>query len=241
MISIDGRRIGAFVAFALAAAPALAGPLVVRAAGPSAAVFKPGARLPDAPLVLKAGDQVTVLDERGTRSFTGPGTFSFTSASAAAAPTEFTALLTQKAPPKARIGAVRGSAGEMTGPPTPPGIWAIDSGKSDTVCALDPAKSALWRAEPMAAGTLTVTRVSDGKSAPVAFTAGQATAPWPADVVPAGGDQFRISGGKAPAMITVRKLGSEPAALDQLGAAFLEAGCQGQFDRLTTVTKVASN
>ncbi len=243
------NRSGAHAAIAAAAvgamlgitAPASAGPLVVRASGPSAAMFKPGQRLPDAALVLKAGDQVTVLDKQGTRNFSGPGSFDFTAASAAAAPVAFTDLLTQKPERRARIGAVRGSRGEVTGPPVPPGIWAVDAGQSGTVCELDTSKMALWRAEPSKAGTLTITRSADGKSAPVSFAAGQAVANWPATLVPASGQEFAISGDKSPAKMMVKSLTGAPTAVDALGAALLENGCQSQFDRLVKVTSTPSN
>jgi hypothetical protein len=243
MISIEPRHLrtvaAALTALALAA-PALAGPIVVRASGPTAVSYKPGQKLAEtATLVLKAGDQITVLDSKGTRSFTGPGTFRFDAPSAsAAAPNAFAEVLTQKPERRARIGAVRGSAGEVTGPPVPPGVWAIDAGRSGTVCALDPAKASLWRPDPMAAGTRTVTRVSDGKAEALSFAAGQAIVAWPASLTGAG--QYRITGGAAPATITLKALPTAPTAVDQLGAALLDAGCQSQFERLATVTKVAS-
>jgi hypothetical protein len=241
MISINRPRARALAAALVAltvAGQAVAGPIVVRASGPTATSYKPGQKLADtATLVLKAGDQVTVLDAKGTRSFTGPGTFRFDAPSASAAtPAAFTEILTQKPERRARIGAVRGSAGEVTGPPVPPGVWAIDSGRSGTVCALDPAKASLWRPDPMAAGTRTVTRVSDGKSEAVPFAAGQAIVAWPASLTGAG--QYRITGGAAPATITLKALPAAPAAVDELGAAFLDAGCQSQFERLANATKV---
>ncbi len=107
MISI--KPIAALIV-AFAATTAMAGPLVVRAAGPSAAQFKPGQRLADAPVTLKAGDSIVVLDANGTRSFSGPGTFSLTAASAEAQQVAFSDLLVQKPARRARIGAVR-SAG----------------------------------------------------------------------------------------------------------------------------------
>jgi len=242
MISIEPRAPALAVALAALAiaVPAVAGPIVVRASGPTAVSYKPGQKLADtATLVLKAGDQVTVLDAKGTRSFSGPGTFRFDAPSAsAAAPTAFAEILTQKPERRARIGAVRGSAGEMTGPPVPPGVWAIDSGTSGTVCAIDPAKASLWRPDPMAAGTRTVTRVADGKSETIAYAAGQATVAWPASLIGTG--QFRVSGGAAPATLTLKALPKAPAAVDELGAAFLDAGCTSQFERLANSTKVPS-
>ena len=247
MISIEFPRRFAVVYPAIIAAamvtissPASAGPLVVSASGPSMAKFHPGERLPDAPLVLKAGDRVMVLDKHGTRNFSGPGKFDFAVASAAAAPTAFAELLAQKPERRARIGAVRGSGGEMTGPPMPPGIWAVDSSKTGTICALDTTKMALWRPDPMMAGTLTLTRSTDGKSAPVSFAAGQAVANWPATLVPTSGDSFAITGDKARAKVMVKSIADTPEGVDTLGAALIENGCQPQFERLVKATSVAS-
>lgn len=216
----------------LAATSALAGPLVVRAAGPSAASFKAGQRLPDAPLVLKAGDSITVLDAGGTRSFSGPGTFSLTAASTAAQDVAFADLLVQKPARRARIGAVR-AAGQDQGPPTPPGVWALDIRQSDTVCALDPANIALWRADTSAAQTLTVTR-GDGASASLVYGPGQALATLPAAVAGSAG-AITITGGKTPVTLTIKQV---PAAanVEALGAALVAAGCQSQFERLAMNT-----
>ncbi len=219
----------------LVATPAMAGPLVVRANGPSAASFKPGQRLPDAPLVLKAGDVVTVLDKLGTRDFSGPGSFDFGAASRAAAPVAFTELLTQKPERRARIGAVRGFV-LPGGPPVPPGIWAVDSGMSGTVCALDTSKMALWRSDTAAAAMLKLTRSADGKTADVGFGPGQAVANWPVALVATNGDSFAISGASSVVKLTVRQISARPDALDALGAALLENGCQSQFERLATAT-----
>ncbi len=236
MISIDqmnaGARLMAAVLLAAVAAPALAGPLVVRAAGPSAAQFRPGQRLADAPVTLKAGDSIVVLDAKGTRSFSGPGTFSLAAPSAQAQQAAFSDLLVQKPARRARIGAVR-AAGQDQGPPTPPGVWALDIRTSDTVCALDPASITLWRAETTAAQSLTVTR-DDGATAALMFPVGQATAALPAAVAGKTG-AFTITGGKTPVTLTVKQV---PAAADveALGATFVEAGCQSQFGRLAANT-----
>lgn len=238
MISIEQRAVLLLAVLGLGAGTATtaaaAGPLVVRADGPSAAAFKPGQRLPDAqPLVLRAGDRVTVLDGRGTRSLSGPGSFRFDQpATAAAAPSLFRELLTQKTERRARIGAVRGTAGDA--PATPPGVWALDAGTSATVCTLDPAQVSLWRADAARPATLTVT-ASDGRSATVRFAAAQGTTPWPPALLATAGDQYRITGGARPVMLTVKRIGPS-ASIDALGEALLAQGCGGQFERLARAT-----
>lgn len=229
MISI---RPIATLAAALVATSAVAGPLVVRAAGPSAAQFKPGQRLADAPVTLKAGDSIVVLDAKGTRSFSGPGTFSLTSASAVAAQVAFSDLLVQKPARRARIGAVR-AGGQDQGPPSPPGVWALDLRQSDTVCVIDPANIALWRADTTAAQTLTVTR-EDGVTATLTFGPAQALAALPPAVAGKLG-ALKISGGKSPVTLNVKQVAA-PADVETLGAALVEAGCQSQFQRLAVNT-----
>lgn len=216
----------------LAATTAMAGPLVVRAAGPSAASFKPGQRLADGPINLKAGDSIVVLDAKGTRSFSGPGSFSMAAPSAAAQEVAFSDLLVQKPARRARIGAVR-AGGQDQGPPTPPGVWALDTRASDTVCAIDPANVSLWRADTAAAMTMKVSR-SDGASADVMFGAGQALATLPPAVAGKAG-AITIMGGKSPVTLTVKQIAA-PADVEALGVALVEAGCQSQFQRLATNT-----
>ena len=230
MISIRA----AAMAMALVAAPALAGPLVVQAIWPSAGSYKPGSRLPDAPLVLKAGDTVTVLDAKGTRNFSGPGTFNIAAASQLASWPDLASLLVQKPERRARIGAVRGNGGGDAGPPRPPGVWAVDVGQTATVCALDPMAMSLWRADTSAEQTLTV-KGANGATATVTFAASAPTAPLPVAV--AGPGPLTITGGKAPVTLTVKKLDAA-ADVEALGAALAGAGCMNQFTRLATASMV---
>src|SRR5215213_105459 len=111
--------IGAAAAAMLAAPAALfATPLVVRSLGPSSKLYPPGRAVGDnMPLVLKAGDVVTVLAPSGARTLRGPGTFKV--ASAGSAP-PFN--------PRSRFGAMRGA--EV---PPAPGLWDVDVSKGGNV------------------------------------------------------------------------------------------------------------
>jgi hypothetical protein len=173
-----------------------------------------------------------VLDAKGTRSFSGPGTFSLTAASAEAAQVAFSDLLVQKPARRARIGAVR-SAGQDQGPPTPPGVWALDTRQSDTVCAIDPANITLWRADTTAAQTYSITR-DDGVTTSLTFGPGQALANLPAEVAGKLG-ALKISGGKTPVTLNVKQVAA-PTDVEALGMALVEAGCQSQFQRLAVNT-----
>lgn len=236
MISIKWRAGLAVAALGWAAA-AVAGPMVLRASGPSAAQFKAGTRVPDdRPVLLKTGDVLVVLDSRGTRSVAGPGSFRFDTAAADAAsgPT-FAELLTQKTERRARIGAVRGGTGEAV-VPRPPGLWAIDAAAGGSVCVLDAGQLSLWRADPAAAATLKVSR--DGAAGETPFAPGQPTAAWPAGVAVVDGASYQITGLAKPATLQVHVLQPQPATLEALATALIANSCAGQVERMARLTAV---
>lgn len=139
------------------ASAAMADILVVRSTGPSAKGFPPGKRLPEsARITLRPGDQLVVLDGRGTRVIRGPGTIAAGAPSAArvasAAPT------VQR---RARIGAVRGVE---SGALRPPSIWHVDVARSANICVADPSKLTLWRADSTAAFALDIGGPAAGRS-----------------------------------------------------------------------------
>ncbi len=231
-------RVAAAAALVLGAGPAAAGPMVLRASGPSAPSFKAGQRLADGIAVtLKTGDTLVVLDSRGTRSVAGPGSFRLDAASAdAAPPASFTDLLTQKSERRARIGAVRGGTAEPVEPPHPPGIWAVDAAAGGTVCVLDPGQISLWRADGSKPVTLAVSQGPVRGDTP--FAAGQLTAPWPAAVTVADGISYSIAGFAKPATLSIRLLTPQPASIEALAVALIASGCTGQVERMARLTAI---
>lgn len=136
-------------AAALLAAPAAlaATPLVVRSAGPSAKSYPPGRAVGEnTPVILKAGDVVTVLAPSGARTLRGPGTFKVAGGGGAPA---FNA--------RSRFSAMRGP--EV---PPSPGLWDVDVSKSGNVCLSNPAQVVLWHPAPAADATLQVTPSAGG-------------------------------------------------------------------------------
>lgn len=93
--------------------------VVIRSSGPSSRIYPVGKRLAgNAKLVIKAGDRIELLNVEGTRTLTGPGTFSVGKPMAGI----FGALLASPVPRRA-VGAVRGGAGSggvilQTNPPS---------------------------------------------------------------------------------------------------------------------------
>jgi hypothetical protein len=218
-------------AFLLTATAAAADILVVRAVGPSAKSFPAGKRLPEsARLTLKAGDQLVVLDGRGTRTIRGPGTF----AAGASAPVQ-TASATPVTRGRARIGAVRtAGAGELR----PPTIWHVDVDQSSNVCVADRSKVVLWRADPGDSATLTIAPRS-GPARSLLWPTGSSTLAWPADLPVAEGAEYRLSRpGAVATTIRFRAMPARPAGLEDMAQSLIRHDCQAQLDLFIETVKL---
>ena len=198
--------------------------LVVRSSGPSARSYPPGRRLPEsARLVLRAGDQLIVLDGRGTRIIRGPGSFT------AGAPTAGRiASAAPAADRRARIGAVRGLE---TGELRPPSIWHVDVARSSNVCVADSSKVTLWRADPGEAATLSIAG-ANGRTKRLPWPRGSSTLAWPSDLAVTEGAEYRLSGAgaAAPATIRFRTMGDRPAGLEDMAQTLIRNRCDAQLD-----------
>lgn len=204
--------------------------LVVRSSGPSAKSYPPGRRLPEsARLVLKAGDQLIVLDGRGTRNIRGPGAFTAGAPAvgrvASAAPT---------VDRRARIGAVRGLE---TGELRPPSIWHVDVSRSSNVCVADPARVTLWRADPAPAATLTISG-RGGRTRQLGWQPGSTTVAWPSDLPVAEGAEYRLSGAGEPATIRFRTIPARSAGLEDMAQTLIRNQCDAQLDLFIDTVKL---
>ncbi|WP_340266028.1 hypothetical protein [Sphingobium mellinum] len=216
------------------AGPAAAETMVVRASGPSAATYRPGSKLADGgSLVLKAGDVVTLLDARGTRTLRGPGRFGVTVAAGAAPAGNVTlaALLDTKRVRRARTGAVRGNVSDAPpAPPHRPNLWLVDMGRSGAFCFADPAAVRLWRAD--AAKPATVSISGGHMRASVTFAAGETIAAWPASLPLADGISYHLDRGARVTDIRLAKVGPSTTELAPLASALIAQGCGAQLDLL---------
>ena len=231
------RRAGAAGVLALClATSAWADTLVVRASGPSAQTYRPGAKLPDGGSVaLKAGDVITLLDGKGTRTLRGPGTFPVAAAATApAANVTLSALLDTKRVRRARTGAVRGTIkdGPAAGHKRP-NLWLIDVAQPGLLCLADPAAVRLWRADSTKPATFHIHGV--GGHAAVAFAVGDAIAAWPTALPLADGAAYRIEGGARPVDIRLATLDQAQPGLDAVAAGLIARGCEAQLDLLVDV------
>jgi hypothetical protein len=231
-----GRGAGAAALWAALAGTALAGTIVVRASGPSAKAYPAGRQLADnAAITLRAGDTLTVLDGRGTRTLTGPGTFNTGATAAGRAGMSATAMriLSTQTMSERRGGAVRGGPAASG---RNPNLWFVDASKSGTICVADPAAVRLWRG---AASTEAELQISGtGGSGSVALPRGATTAAWPAALPVKEGAEYTLSGAgmTTPTRIRFALLGTVPDGLEATAAKLIERGCTPQLDLLVETT-----
>lgn len=212
---------------------ALAQTVVVRSAGPSAKTYPAGKSLaPGAKIVLAAGDTLTVLDSRGTRTLRGPGSFG-AEASPVAANQSFASLVSTQNRRRARTGAVR-TLGQRA---LPPSLWFVDIERGATFCVADAAAVQLWRPDMQQAATLTVTDRT-GRSSTVAFAMGQNNAAWPAALPVAEGQSYTLSGGglAKPVQLRFTMLGTPVTDPVATYTALDAKGCSDQKQLLVDAT-----
>ena len=228
---------GAVIALAAADA-ALAGTMVIRSTGPSAASYPVGKTLAaDAKLTLKPGDLITVLDASGTHVLKGPGQIAV-AGSGAATGSGFTALLANAGARQSRTGATRSAVGG--GPARSPNVWYVDASRGGMQCLADAGLTAIWRPDNAMEGSVTLTREGDGKSAVVDFRAGQSVRAWPVDELPvADGARFKIAltGAAVPVTVKVSMVSPANSELDGVASALLAKGCSNQIDVLVEGSK----
>jgi hypothetical protein len=204
------------------AASAGASVLVVRSSGPSARSYPAGRSLPDnARLALRAGDTVVILAGTGTRTFRGPGTFT---------PSGAQGVRTADAGGRrARIGAVR-SAGII---PRGPTIWHVDVTQSGNFCLAGTSNVMLWRPDASSPARLTIAGPG-GAPRTIQWPAGQPTRAWPRGAAIANGATYSFSqpGNSVPTQITFRVLSAPLNDVQQVAAALIANGCEGQIDVL---------
>ncbi|MCJ8155895.1 hypothetical protein [Sphingomonas sp. LaA6.9] len=210
---------------------ALADTLVVRAGGPSARNFPAGKTLaPNAKITLVAGDSLTVLDSKGTRTLRGPGTYSAEASAGAQTNTSFSRLVSTQNKRRARTGAVRGT--DQTARPS--NLWDVDSGRSTTMCVADAKGLRLWRSDKEGSAVLTLLNEASGKSAKVTFPSGTQEAGWPADMPVAEGARYTLSraGQATPVKITFARFAGNVQDPANTASALLAKGCNAQYDLL---------
>ncbi len=238
MLMSQGKIFAALIAatLATAAAPVMAQSLVVRASGPSARTYPAGAKLAQtASLSLKAGDVVTLLDGRGTRTLRGPGNFAANGPVTAGTDDRNTlsSILETKRVRRARTGAVRGT-GETGQPQRSPSLWYVDISQPSTMCVADPANMRLWRPASVKAASITATPATGGTGATIAFPGGETTAAWPVELPVKDGVSYRLNwtGLAQPVVIRFTVMDATAEGLEEMASTLIARKCQAQLDLL---------
>ena len=238
---IKKSKAAALASLCLIAAIPFAGlqaePVVIKYDGPNSQNYKPGKKLlPTAKISLKAGEILTVLDERGTRTLRGPGTFSASSAVSASrvSNTSLASLIKTSSVRRARTGAVRGET-----PPQQthlsPSLWYVDIKKSAKFCVADFQSLQLWRSGATDTQPALTIASASGGNATVKFGKSRTTVRWPSAITPVDGGKYTIAGpGNADKisieMVKIDVTGEE--RLDTLAVKLLDRGCQAQSELL---------
>lgn len=212
-------------------------PIVIKYEGRNGETYKPGKKLvANAKISLKAGEILTVLDERGTRVLRGPGTFSASSSATASSVsnTSLAALIKTSSVRRARTGAVRGE-GSPAQQERSPNLWFVDVSKAGKICVADFENLQLWRPDAETPQQIIATDVAAGKSATIRFGKGQTAAKWPSPPVPADGGSYTLGvvGQETKTSVQLVKVtvtGEE--RLDIMASKLLEQGCQTQGELL---------
>lgn len=228
------RGLAAGLAAAALAGTAMAGPVVVRATGPSARAYPAGKQLADsAQLTLKSGDMLMLLDSRGTRTISGPGVFPAVATGMRAGTAQTAArILANSSSSERRGGAVRGGA--PTGDTRSPNLWFVDLGKSGTMCIADPKAVRVWRASGAKAADVKVS--SSVGTGLIVMPAGATVAEWPKTLPVADGAEYVVtSDGMAPAKVKFATV-PMPASLEDTASALIAKGCKTQLDLLIATT-----
>lgn len=215
------------IAAGMIATSAVAGTIVVRATGPSAAMYKPGTAITASSITLKPGDTVVLLDAKGTRTLSGVGPHSIAGGSAAVAPSALGALIRSSGARQVRTGAVRGTG---LGAAKAPNLWYVDASRGGTVCVAETGTTNVWRPDMTAPAAYSIW--AGAKNVPLNFTAGQSVAAWPAELPLTAGARYKIAAPTgAPVEIVVQPVAMGDSA-DTVGATLIAKGCTRQLDQL---------
>lgn len=220
---------------------AVAGPVVVRSTGPSARAYPAGRQLPDnAQVALRAGDTIILLDARGTRTLSGPGTFPAVGGSSRVSAAQAAGrILANQTASERRGGAVRsGSRGaaDASGSTSgrSPNLWFVDLSKSGTVCVADASAVRVWRASGAQATNVSV--MAPGGSAAIALPQGVTVGEWPKALPVTPGTEYTLTApGMAPTKVRFVTV-PMPTSLEDTAAQLIAKGCNTQLDLLIAQT-----
>lgn len=207
--------------------------IVVASSGPSAAQFPAGKKIDDnQSITLRAGDTITVLDQRGTRVLRGAGTFKPGDAAGANRSSTFAALTRQRGSQRVRTGAVRNAG--PAGPVMSPNLWFVDLSKPGTTCVVEGTPIRLWRADDTKPASYKVS-TAGGAASTVSFDAGSMVAAWDSSKTPVSDSAsytIATDTGAALDRFTFVVLPVQPGNPEDMASTLIEKGCSAQVELL---------
>jgi len=229
-------------ALALAALAAMAVPgaalagVVVSASGPSAGQYPVGKKIGNSDrIVLRAGDSLTVLDEKGTRVLRGAGTYTLGQQAGPSRRSTFAVLTEQRSAQRVRTGAVRGEATAAALSPT--NIWYVDISRPGKTCLASTDRVRLWRGSAEGDASYTVRGGNGGQT--IEFSDGEVLAAWDLVALPVtAGTDYRVSGPDGDGTISFVVLPAVPEEPEDLAAELIANGCTRQLEILSSAMMV---
>jgi hypothetical protein len=238
MVSIKrGLGAAALILSLAASSAAWAKIVVVRASGPSAALFKAGSTLDAAkPVALKANDTLIVLDGSRTRTLKGAGTFNLAMSADPGRDisASYASMTAQRTERRGRFGAVRDPKTGVVTKAKNPNLWYLDVERSGRFCVADVEDVTLWRPVMIDDSKVLVTPATGGNAQVMDWSKGEATRKWPA-ILPVADDaryDITIAGQARPTSITFALVDIGMLPLDEVVARLAEKGCTNQVDQL---------
>ena len=213
--------------------------VVVAASGPSATSFPIGKKIGDGEsIVLRTGDTLTVLDDRGTRVLRGAGSFSLGQQTGPSQRGLFAVLTERRSARWMHIGGVRAirSVEEEDR-----NLWYVDVARPGNVCIYSDEEVALSRASADGNATYIISNDA-GRNWEVTFFNSETLAWWDTSALPVTeGTVYRISGPEGTQLGDFRFTVLDAAAQDPEGLAekLIEHGCWQQLELLSTATLIA--
>jgi len=218
----------AAIAFSTAA---VAG-VVVKSSGPSAGDYPVGKKVGDNDrVVLEEGDQITILNQSGTRVLRGPGTYR-AGARGASTRVRFAELTRQKSALRVRTGAARPGEVEVTNP----NLWYVDVTQAGTICVPTLDRVSLWRPSSDGDETYILRPADSDYHHHVTFGDGLMVRDVDDERLPLSEDkEYRISGpnGSAAVIVTFKLIDAPDGEPEDLADALIEKGCTVQLDLLS--------
>lgn len=223
------------LAIAFLSVGAAAKTLVIHSTGPSAKAYPPGRMLDEKKvIVLRSGDRLTLLDERGTRVLKGPSSVMLDDKSKPVGITWENLVGSTRLPTAGGVRSLGSQAGSTQAMPRPKTdqdrLWDVDPTVAGDWCVADQKAVWLWRRDISSEWKMTLE--GENKIVAVAWPRGQHRVAWPKNLLVKSNSRVTAYMPNQPK----RELVLHTIALGQnamdLGHALADSGCFQQLSVL---------